>query len=32
MTHDCKHMYVTDEDKAKGICGKCGISFDEWHG
>mgnify|MGYP003345957487 CR=1 FL=1 len=29
---DCPHMFVTTENKAKGICGICGISFDEWHG
>lgn len=29
---DCAHMFVTPENKAKGICGRCGISFDEWHG
>jgi hypothetical protein len=28
----CDHMFVTPENKAKGICGRCGISFDEWHG
>ena len=28
----CGHMFVTPENKAKGICGRCGISFDEWHG
>jgi hypothetical protein len=28
----CGHMFVTPENKAKGICGLCGISFDEWHG
>lgn len=27
----CDHSYVTPENKAKGICGRCGISFDEWH-
>lgn len=29
---NCDHSYVNAENKAKGICGKCGISFDEWHG
>lgn len=28
----CDHMYGSPENKAKGICGKCGISFDKWHG
>jgi hypothetical protein len=28
----CDHMFVTPENKSKGICGRCGISFDEWHG
>ena len=28
----CDHMFVTPENKKKGICGRCGISFDEWHG
>lgn len=28
----CDHMFVTPENKAKGICGRCGISFAEWHG
>ena len=28
----CDHMYVTAANKANGICGKCGISFGEWHG
>jgi hypothetical protein len=28
----CGHMFVTPENKANGICGLCGISFDEWHG
>ena len=28
----CRHKFVTDEDKAKGLCGLCGISFAEWHG
>lgn len=28
----CDHSYVNAENKAKGICGKCGISFDAWHG
>lgn len=28
----CDHMYVTKANKDNGICGKCGISFDEWHG
>lgn len=29
---NCDHTYVTAQNKANGICGKCGISFDEWHG
>ena len=29
---NCNHSYVNAENKAKGICGKCGISFDAWHG
>jgi len=29
---DCPHMFVTPENKTKGICGRCGISFAEWHG
>lgn len=29
---DCNHMFVTPENKTKGICGRCGISFNEWHG
>ncbi len=29
---NCDHSYVNAENKAKGICGKCGISFDAWHG
>lgn len=29
---NCDHSYVNAENKAKGICGKCGISFDDWHG
>ena len=29
---DCPHMFVTPENKAKGICGRCGVSFDDWHG
>jgi hypothetical protein len=28
----CAHMYVTDADKTEGKCGKCGITFAEWHG
>jgi hypothetical protein len=28
----CPHMYGSAENKAKGMCGLCGISFDEWHG
>lgn len=28
----CDHAYVNNKNKALGICGKCGISFDEWHG
>ena len=28
----CDHSYVNNKNKALGICGKCGISFDEWHG
>lgn len=28
----CDHTFLTPENKAKGICGLCGISFDEWHG
>jgi hypothetical protein len=28
----CPHMYGNAENKAKGICGLCGLSFDEWHG
>jgi hypothetical protein len=28
----CNHSYVNDKNKALGICGKCGISFDKWHG
>ena len=29
---DCPHMYVNNKYRALGICGLCGISFDEWHG
>jgi hypothetical protein len=32
LSKNCDHMFVTPENKAKGICGRCGISFDEWHG
>ena len=28
----CPHAFVTAENKKMGICGKCGISFDKWHG
>jgi hypothetical protein len=28
----CDHAYVNNKNKALGICGKCGISFDKWHG
>lgn len=28
----CDHMYVTKANKDNGVCGKCGISFSEWHG
>ena len=30
--YDCPHSYVNNKNKALGICGLCGISFDEWHG
>ena len=30
--NSCDHMYVNSTNKELGICGKCGISFDEWHG
>jgi type II secretory pathway pseudopilin PulG len=29
---DCPHSYVNSKNRALGICGLCGISFDEWHG
>jgi hypothetical protein len=29
---DCPHMYLDNKNRALGICGLCGISFDEWHG
>lgn len=29
---DCPHMYVNSKYRALGVCGLCGISFDEWHG
>jgi hypothetical protein len=29
---DCPHMYVNNKYRALGVCGLCGISFDEWHG
>ena len=29
---ECPHMYVNNKNRALGICGLCGISFDEWHG
>lgn len=28
----CDHMYMTPANRDKGICGKCGINFSEWHG
>lgn len=28
----CDHRFVNNKNKALGICGLCGISFDEWHG
>ena len=30
--NSCDHMYVTAANKANSVCGKCGISFDKWHG
>ena len=29
---DCPHMYVNNKYRALGVCGLCGLSFDEWHG
>jgi hypothetical protein len=29
---DCPHTYVNNKYRALGVCGLCGISFDEWHG
>lgn len=29
---DCPHMYVNSKYRALGVCGLCGLSFDEWHG
>ena len=28
----CDHSYVTSANRDAGVCGKCGISFDDWHG
>jgi hypothetical protein len=28
----CEHRFVNNKNKTLGICGLCGISFDEWHG
>ena len=29
---NCDHKYVNNKNRALGICGLCGISFDKWHG
>ena len=29
-TNECQHSFITAENKKNGICGVCGISFDEW--